>query len=168
MKYRLFLFLISIIMSNNTSAQAPPKPCTGAECSQFDFWVGEWDLTYNDTIHATNRITKEMGGCLIHEHFDDPAHSYKGESWSMYNPKTKLWQQTWVDDQGEYITLTGTISDNKMTLQTEPAVQPDGTKKQSRMVFYKITPNSFVWDWESTTDDGKTWKNNWRIHYKRK
>lgn len=166
---RFFLFLlISIVMSNSTFAQTPSKPCAGAECSQFDFWVGDWDLTYSDTVHATNRITKEMGGCLIHEHFDDPVHSYKGESWSVYNPQSKLWQQTWVDDQGAYLVLTGAYNDGKMILLTEPAPMQDGTKKQSRMVFYDITPHSFTWDWESTTDEGRTWKNNWRIHYKRK
>ena len=169
MKLLILTLLIPVLMANTTTAQTPAaKPCTAPECSQFDFWLGEWHLTYNDTIHATNRITKEMGGCVVHEHFDDPAHSYKGESWSVYNPGTKMWQQTWVDDQGEYIVLTGVFKDKKMTLSTIPASMPDGTTLQSRMVFYNIRPNSFDWDWEATTDEGKTWKNNWRIHYERK
>ena len=155
-------------MSDNASAQATAKPCSAAECSQFDFWLGDWDLTYNDTVHATNLVTKEMGGCLIHEHFNDPSHAYTGESWSVYNAKTKLWQQTWVDNQGAYIVLTGAFKDGSMILYTEPTLQPDGKMKQSRMVFYDITPDRFMWDWESTIDEGKTWTNNWRIHYKRR
>ncbi len=169
MKYLFLTLLITISMSGNATAQTNAQiPCTAPECSQFDFWIGDWALTYNDTMHAANRITKEMGGCLIHEHFNDAAKSYSGESWSVYNPLTKLWQQTWVDNQGGYIVLSGVFKDGRMTLFTEPASQPDGTKKQYRMVYYNITTNSFDWDWESTTDDGKTWKNNWRIHYKRK
>ena len=168
MKQLIYTFLISLVMSDNLLGQSLAKPCSAAECSQFDFWLGEWELTYNDTVHATNRITKEMGGCLVHEHFNDPSNAFTGESWSVYNTQTKLWQQTWVDNQGAYIVLTGGFKDGKMILQTEPASQPDGSKKQSRMVFYNIAADSFIWDWEATTDDGKTWKNNWRIYYKRK
>jgi hypothetical protein len=79
-----------------------------------------------------------------------------------------MWQQTWVDDQGEYIVLTGEFADGKMVLMTTPTLMPDGTKMQNRMAYYNIRPDSFDWDWESTNDDGTTWKKNWQIHYKRK
>jgi len=167
-QFILILFLV-IAMSENTNAQTTPaKPCTAPECSQFDFWLGEWELTYNDTAHATNHITKEMGGCMVHEHFNDAANSYTGESWSVFNTKTKKWQQTWVDNQGAYIVLTGEFKDGKMTLITEPVAMPDGTKTQNRMVFYNITHDTFDWDWEATNDGGNVWKINWRIHYRRK
>ena len=168
-KSAVFTLFILISMSGNSVAQsAAPKPCTAAECSQFDFWIGEWDLTYNDTVKATNRITREMGGCVVHEHFNDPSNAFTGESWSVYNPATKKWQQTWVDNQGGYIVLTGAYQDGRMILTTEAVKMPDGTTKQSRMVFDNITPDSLDWDWEATTDEGKNWKNNWRIKYKRK
>lgn len=162
----LLTIIMLTAMSDTINAQQQ-KPCTAPECSQFDFWLGDWRLTYNDTSHATNTITKEMNGCVIHEHFNDEVKLYHGESWSVYNPKTKLWQQTWVDDQGEYIVLTGTYSDGKMTLTTEPAMN-NGVKIINRMVFHNITKDSFDWEWEATIDEGKTWKNNWHIHYQRK
>ena len=169
MKHLLLLIILSISMSENSNAQATkPKPCTAPECNQFDFWLGEWELTYNDTAHATNHITWEMDGCMVHEHFNDPANSYRGESWSVFNAQTKKWHQTWVDNQGAYIALTGEFREGKMILLTEPVNMPDGTRMQNRMVFYNISHNTFDWDWEATTDEGKTWKNNWRIHYKRK
>jgi hypothetical protein len=169
---RCFLFLtffIALFMSDESIAQNnKAKPCAAAECSQFDFWLGEWNLTYNDTVHATNSITKEMEGCLIHEHFHDPANNYSGESWSVYNAQKKVWQQTWVDNQAGYILLTGSLTDGKMILSTEPMLLPDGTKKQSRMVFSAITANSLQWVWEATIDEGKTWTTNWKIAYTRK
>ncbi len=168
MKQFLLILLISFIMADISDAQTKSKPCSAPECSQFDFWLGTWDLTYNDTMHAENHITKEMDGCVVHEHFYEAAKSYKGESWSMYNMQTKLWQQTWVDNQGGYITLTGEFKEGKMVLLTEPAAQADGTNKQYRMIYYNITANSFDWNWEATIDDGKTWASNWRIHYERK
>src|SRR5581483_10916459 len=96
------LFLQAIVVySQNVNV----KPCSTPEANQFDFWLGNWDLTYNDTMHASNQITKELESCVIHEKFKDPATKYFGESWSVYNPKTKKWQQTWVDSQGGYIVL---------------------------------------------------------------
>ncbi|MGZ3864971.1 MAG: DUF1579 family protein [Bacteroidia bacterium] len=140
-------------------------PCSSPEASQFDFWLGDWNLTYSDTMHAFNKITKEMGTCVIHEHFTDPKAKYKGESWSVYNPKTKKWQQTWVDDAGAYIALTGTFENNKMTLFTEPNTDAAGRKTQYRMLYHNITPDKFDWKWEFTNDEEKTWKTNWEIHY---
>lgn len=144
-----------------------PQPCTAPECSQFDFWLGKWDLIDNDTVKASNVITKEMDGCMIHERFNNPAKNYKGESWSMYSPGLKKWQQTWVDNLGTYITLSGVFENGEMTLYTEPHTS-NGMKTIKRMVYYNIKKDSFDWRWESSMDDGKTWQENWLIHYKRK
>lgn len=165
----LLFILVALLAAGKLTAQnTPAKPCTAPECSQFDFWLGHWTCTYSDTMHGTNYVTKEMGGCTIHEHFNDPSTSFTGESWSVYNPQRKIWQQTWIDNQGGYIVLTGEFKNGKMLLYTEPQQMPDGTRKQSRMVYYNITPTAFDWDWDATTDEGKTWKNNWRIHYKKR
>jgi len=159
----LFFILFNI---SDLSAQTTP-PCASAECKQFDFWVGDWQLNYKDTMNATNTITKDMDGCVIHEHFNDPANKYKGESWSVYNPKIDKWQQTWVDNTAGYITLTGEFKDGTMTLYTEPMTVNNVTT-QYRMLYHNITPVSFDWDWDISTDAGKTWLSKWHISYKRK
>ena len=52
--------------------------------------------------------------------------------------------------------------------QTVPkSISPTG-RIVNRMVYYHITTQAFDWCWESSTDDGTTWKTNWLIHYKRK
>ena len=35
------------------------------------------------------------------------------------------------------------------------------------MVFHHITKDAFTWDWEGTTDGGKTWKLLWQLDYRR-
>ena len=167
-KYVLIFILSGIVTLIKAQTQPGQKPCSSPEASQFDFWVGKWELTWNDTSKGTNTINKIMDGCTLHENFFDPVLNYKGESWSVYNPTKKMWQQTWVDNGGAYIVLTGKFENGEMTLFTQPQKQPDGKEQIARMVFYKITPDSFDWRWESTTDDGATWKTNWLIHYKRK
>ncbi len=119
------------------------KPCSAPEIKQFDFWVGEWNLTWADTLHGTNLIEKIMDGCTLQENFYDPRMKYVGKSWSVYNPNKKEWQQTWVDNSGGYIALTGGKVGDSMVLTTQKTATPTG-KIKSRMVYYNIKPQSFI------------------------
>lgn len=150
----------------------PPAPCTAPELHEFDFWVGDWDLTWpaQGQIPAgtgTNHVERILDGCVIQESFAASGpQPLVGHSVSAYVPREKGWKQTWVDNQGSYIALTGTFQDGQMIL-TQRALGPDGKPRLARMVFLNIKPDSFDWHWESSTD-GKTWKLNWPIHYQRK
>jgi hypothetical protein len=144
-----------------------PAPCSSAEALQFDFWIGEWDLTYNDTMHASNVIRKQMGSCVIEENFEDPSNKYSGKSWSVYSPQLKKWQQTWVDNAGAYLDFTGEFKEGKMQLNRE-FINPKGIKIMQRMIYYNITKDALDWNWESSNDNGITWVLNWKIHYQRK
>ena len=164
MKWILVLFVT--LFHFRSFAQQNTTPCSAPEASQFDFWVGDWNLTWNDSLHGTNHIEKLYGNCTIHENFKDPRSNFLGQSWSVYNPVAKLWQQTWIDNQGGYIVLTGNKEGNSIILKTQERATPNG-KRQMRMVYENITPNSFDWKWEQSTDSGISWKTNWLIHYKR-
>lgn len=148
------------------------KPCSLPEVSQFDFWTGDWDLTWSDTLHGTNHIEKIFGECTVQENFHDPGTGFSGKSWSVYNANNKMWQQTWVDNQGGYITLAGGMAADSMILTTPERVVPENVsatgKMINRMVFYNINSHSFDWSWEASIDGGLTWKSNWKIHYERR
>jgi hypothetical protein len=165
--------LISVCLASLSFSQSTnQKPCATTEAFQFDFWVGDWIATWNDTLHGTNHIEKLFGNCTIHENFSDPNSNFLGQSWSVYNANSKKWQQTWVDNQGGYIALTGEMTGDSMILSTAERTVPTTVsasgKIMSRMVYYNIKPNSFDWSWEASTDGGKSWKQNWLIHYRRK
>lgn len=164
----LILCLSLFIIPAAIFAQDQTPPCSAPEFSQFDFWVGEWNLTWNDSLHGTNVITKEYGDCVIHEHFNgNPGAKFTGMSVSTYNKRKGKWQQTWVDDQGGYLDFAGGMVGDSMILSREAAGK-DGNKFLQRMVWYNIAENSFDWNWEKSTDEGKNWTVNWKIHYERK
>lgn len=142
------------------------KPCSAPEARQFDFWLGEWDLTWGEDGRGTNSIKAKYDGCVIEENFDGaPSMDFRGMSVSTYNPQIKKWQQTWVDSQGGYIHLAGAFKDGKMVLLNHPP-QSDGSLL-FRMVFYNIESDSLDWDWERSEDGGESWELRWRIHYQR-
>jgi len=161
--------LILVLLTGFASySQNNQKPCTAAEASQFDFWVGNWDLYSADTLTGTNTIYKVMDGCAVQENFESNKTGYSGKSWSMYDPKQKRWEQTWIDNQGSFIYLTGSFENNSMTLTTMPKKIKNGKEVVYRMRYHNISKDSFDWDWESTSDNGTTWVSGWHIHYKRK
>jgi hypothetical protein len=152
------------------------RPCDTPAGQQFDFWLGEWELTWpaeqwggqkGDISKGTNSVTKILDDCIIQENFKYPDGEFNGTSLSVYNAVKRIWQQTWVDNNGGYLVFTGEFIDSRMELRTEVRETND---KQivSRMVFKNITESSIDWDWQRSEDNGKTWQDVWNIHYERK
>ncbi len=164
----LLLFTLSAAAQNAPTAQ----PCTRPESKQFDFWVGEWDLTWPNPPgqaegKGTNVIRKALDGCVIEENFDGKAsNGLVGRSFSVFNVRTGKWHQTWVDNQGGYLDFTGGPQGTTFVFARD-GKKPDGTPIKQRMVFKNITKDAFDWSWEASTDGGKTWTVNWPIHYTR-
>lgn len=166
------VFSLLLALSGGTYAQEGEMglPCSSPDASQFDFWIGVWDLTWGngeDAGSGQNIITSEMYGCVIEENFitheDEP---FVGKSLSVYDSETGLWKQTWVDNQGNYLDFEGGLEEGKMILQRE-AIK-DGQIILQRMVWYNISDQSLDWNWESSDDDGQTWELLWKIHYVRR
>ncbi len=156
--------MIALVLT--AAMMAPTEP----SANDLDFWLGEWDAPgkmrqgsgdeWTDT-QATNTITKVLGDKVIQESFKMGA--FEGHSHSVYDAKRKVWQQTWTDSSGGYLLFEGGKQGDKFVLnQTNTA---PGVKM--RMVFHDIKKDSFVWDWMSSSDDGKTWRIQWTINYKR-
>lgn len=149
-----------------------PNPCTTVEQKQFDFWVGDWNLTWPTQDgafgHGTNNIHRILDGCVVQENFSgEESMPLRGTSVSIFDARSGKWKQTWVDNEGGYLDFTGEFRMQQMILSRSFA-KPDGTTVQQRMVWKNITSDQFDWSWESSTDGGKTWKVLWPIHYKRK
>jgi hypothetical protein len=144
---------------------------------QFDFWLGEWDLTWpgeqsglpaGQIGHGTNSIKAILDSAVVQENFVDLApSSLRGMSVSVYNQRLGKWQQTWVDNQGSYLDFVGEFKDDKMIFSRQ-ATTKAGKEIMQRMVWHNIAKDQLDWNWEASEDGGKTWKVNWQIHYTRK
>ncbi len=158
----LLLVMTSVISAQSLKLQ---------DSTLFDFWVGDWNLTWTNSAgkeeKGTNRITKILDGKVIQENFSFASGAFKGTSISVYNLSKKTWHQAWADTQGGYFDFEGDLEGDKRIFKTKVR-EENGKKIIQRMVFYNIKQNSLTWDWQSSRDGGVTWNLLWRINYVRK
>ncbi len=140
---------------------------------RYDFWVGDWDLTWKDPDgkigKGKNHIVRILDSKVIQENFEALEGAYKGlkgNSISVYNPQQKLWHQAWADNQGGYFDFIGDVDGDKKIFKTK-VQEINGKKIIQRMVFHSFHADGFIWDWESSQDAGETWTLNWQITYKK-
>jgi hypothetical protein len=129
--------------------------CEAPESRQFDFWLGEWQVTAANGKHAgTNRIVREYGGCVIHERYTTPR-GYAGESLNAWDADRKVWHQTWVDSSGTLLLLEGGLAGASMVLRG-PGID-EGRPVKHRITWTPNADGSVRQHWETAAEDGQ-WK----------
>jgi hypothetical protein len=144
-----------------TPATSPaPAPCTGAERRQFDFWLGEWEVTNpKGKVVGHSRIESILGGCVIAEHWSSATGdgANDGKSYNLYNADKKCWEQFWVDASGSRLMLVGTLVDGAMVLEGRQDLPgKDGKYRTERITWTPNADGSVRQLWESSDDEGKT------------
>lgn len=134
------------------------------ENHEFDFWLGEWDVTWGEGVHGTNRVESILDGAVIQENFNGDG--LIGISVSVFSREDSRWHQTWVDNSGSYLDFVGEFVDGKMILSRNGIAE--GKPIKQRMVWFDISAEQFRWNWERSDDDGATWRALWEIQYQRK
>jgi hypothetical protein len=172
MQYVIYAIIAITLFAPAIVAQTSQNPCESDQFKQFDFWLGKWDLEWKgpkgEVQRGTNHITRILDGCVVRESFDGGKDlPLIGQSYSMFDGNSGMWKQTWVDNQGSYLDFTGEMKDGKMTLSRE-FTNRQGKQVMQRMVFFNIKKDSLDWNWENSTDSGKTWNLVWYISYTRK
>ena len=154
-----------VLSAIQLGAQAPTFGCPGPEFHEFDFWIGQWDVTVQGNPAGTNVITREEQGCLIHEHWTG-AKGGTGQSFNFFDSSTRQWNQVWVDNSASSLRLSGAFADNQMRL-TGVAPGPDGKPQQQRLTFFKNADGTVRQLWE-TSSDGSSWQVAFDGLYRRK
>jgi len=139
------------------SSPAPQvSPCaTQPEYRQFDFWVGEWDVTDQGKKIAVSSIQRIVNQCVIFENYSEGP-DYTGKSFNFYDATLKKWRQTWVDNQGNVSEFTGEFKDGAMRLEGETH-RANGRKVLRRMVVSPLDGGRVRQYSERSLDEGKTW-----------
>jgi len=141
-------------------------PCSAAEHRQFDFWLGDWNvLTPAGQQAGTNSITREMNGCVLHEHWLG-SRGGAGESFNIYDAARQVWHQTWVDGSGTLATLEGGLEGANMVLKGKARGQA-GEPLTTRITWTPLSDGRVRQLWEQSPD-GTSWKTLFDGYYTKK
>ena len=98
-------------------------------------------------------FTKNMGGTVNFQ-----------RGYLMYLRRENRWKHTIYDAKwGEY-TFYGNKEGDKIVLRSDPSDTRPGLRRET---FSNITENGFEYLWESSYDKGATWKQEWKVVYRR-
>lgn len=156
---RLLCLLCLAVVPAGASAQANPAPsfgCPAPEHRQFDFWVGNWNVTAKGRQAGTNDVTLEEAACLVHEHWSGAGGS-TGQSFNFYDRGDGHWHQLWISNQGNVLRLSGAYSEGAMRF-TGVAPGAQGRPQRQRLTFFRNSDGSVRQLWETSDDEGKTWQ----------
>jgi hypothetical protein len=147
--------LLILLLISSLSAQDGP-PATPVEARQFDFWIGEWEVTAGGKAAGTNIIAPILGGRALRETWRG-AGGYNGTSTNIYDATTKTWKQFWVDNSGLVLLLEGGLSDGKMVLTGE-RLDREGSSVMDRITWTPNEDGTVRQVWETSTDGGENWE----------
>ena len=104
-------------LAQGQAAESPATPepvCESATgFSEFDFWLGEWDVYSNDDsrqLQGSNLITKHHKNCLVMENWTS-VQGGTGSSMNYFDPVEDQWRQLWVAG-GYSIDYTGGLNES--------------------------------------------------------
>jgi hypothetical protein len=150
-----FTLLATAAIAQQETPQTDLPPCSAAEHRQFDFWLGEWEVTMNGKAAGTNTITTILGGCVIMEEWQSEGSAFSGKSFNRYDPVSGKWEQVWVDNTGGVLRLAGEYKDGKMVLAGKHVV--GGETVVDRITWHNNDDGTVRQVWEKSKDDGENW-----------
>lgn len=170
----LFLPLALLAQQNQSAtsvapASPPPqRPQLPPVNHDFDFWIGDWEVTDRVTgkLAGHNKIEARHGGRVLVESYTS-AGTYTGMSLNGYDAGAKRWHQCWMDNGGLVLDLYGGMENGSMVMTGE-TTRRDGTKQQERITWTPNPDGTLRQHWEQSGDGGKTWTTVFDGFYKRK
>jgi hypothetical protein len=136
-----------------------------ADADAFDFLIGEWnfrfqsrrgDGTYNPSRPGHWRVWKSHNGSMVEDEWSleptDTSTRRVTLTYRAWNPERKLWEMTGVvPGEGSFEPgLAWGTGDERMLVQHYGDYV-------TRIRYYAITPNHFLWRSDGSGDGGKTW-----------
>jgi hypothetical protein len=138
--------------------QKNSRPCSDPKYHQFDFWLGEWNVTRagGDTATpAKSKISRILNECVILEEYETPK-GYSGKSFNTFDSANDQWQQFWIDNEGGILHFTGKLEDGAMKFFSR-GKDAAGKETLTRMTFSALEGNTVHQFIEESKDNGKTW-----------
>lgn len=146
----------------SSALAAARYPCrTRKESQQFDFWIGQWDVTPWAGVAAPgqppgfNDVHPILEKCVVFENWKGPTGG-EGKSFNYYDTNLGKWRQIWMSDSGSALDYTGEFRDGAMRF-TGWTLGSQGQRVEQKLTFTPVDANTVRQTFEASSDGGKTW-----------
>jgi hypothetical protein len=137
--------------------EAAEKPsCDAATLRQFDFWIGNWNVTEKGKPAGKNRIERILDGCALLENWTG-AGGGEGKSLNFYDRSDGLWHQTWIDRSGGALFLAGKFENGAMRLVGERPATANAAGQRHRITWTPLPGGKVRQLWESAPPSKEEW-----------
>lgn len=163
------------VTAQRGGAAASPIPAVPKEAAQFDFLVGQWDLTVKvpapslavrihggmPKLMGTWKAWRGLDGFGIEDELriTDEAGNARGFGHTVryFDPATRRWATMGLDVyRGRTTAGSAEWNGTEMT-GTGTGTDADGKPSLTRSRWFDITPTGFKFQQDRSSDGGKTW-----------
>ncbi len=133
-------------------------PCEhDGQFSEFDFWVGKWDVhVASGAVAGHNEITREQHSCVLIENWTS-ATGGGGMSINYVDKIAGEWVQVWNDASGSQINIRGGMTEEGMLLTGTIHYVAIAQTKPFRGLWTPLEDGRVRQYFEQMDDDGETW-----------
>ena len=154
----ILLFILFIAHWTAESQVSTSCPCSAEKYRQFDFWVGDWEATTNGKLAGTNHIIILQDSCVIQENWKSSQGNFTGTSYNYYDPQDDQWHQTWIDNQGQSLRLSGTLIVDEMVLKSTAMKDRNGDTIYHRITWTPNPDGTVRQHWQRSKDGISDWQ----------
>jgi hypothetical protein len=154
---------------------AAVKPMANGKPGDFDFLTGEWKIKNRRLRQGTwsqfegeSTVVGILAGIASVEELRIPSQNFSGMGLRLLDVERKLWADFWVNSKSGVLTPPpswGSFVDGVGTWDSDDV--DDSKPIIVRGVWDQITGKSCRWYQAVSRDDGKTWEDNWTMHWTR-
>jgi tetratricopeptide (TPR) repeat protein len=145
------------------AAESARYPCRAMpEAKQFDFWIGQWDVTpwalespQPGQQVGVNDVHPILEHCVVFENWRATGGG-EGKSFNYFDTNLHKWRQIWMADGGGALDYTGEYRDGAMRF-TGWTLDAKGNRVEQKLTFFNIAPDTVRQLFEASSDEGKTW-----------
>ena len=163
MKRMVTVAMFAVLVAGIVLAQAPPMPKPQPEHQKLHYFVGEWKSEgemkaspFGPAGKFTSTDHNQMLGdffLVMHSDGSGPMGAFKEVAVMGYDAKAKKYTYAGYDSMGEHDTSSGTISGDTWTWQS-PEQEMGGKKVKGRFILKEVSPSSYTYTFDSSTDGG--------------
>ncbi len=161
--------VLPAVLSGEARGEDRSIPCSDDPLfHQQDFTVGDWDVYEGQIKTAEVRLEKALKDCAIRETWTSTeGKSVDGLGLFMYSRLLKSWGYFWVADNGWTTIFTGAMQQPDRMLYTTEAPLANGGKRL-RHWSLALQPDGSVQELSIGTNDGKTWKTDYELIWRKR